>query len=1368
MRRLGARYRRLVALSAAAAGVLGSMQASRAGTYDWDADGAPPASGNDTGTPANNVWDTTSPRWNDPNSPATDIAWPNTAADVARFAGNAGTVNLGAPITAGGLTFNVDGYTIANGGVGANTLTLNANSTITVTNATDTATISAVLTGNATTSFNGVNTASTTAFVKAGDGTLSLTGTNTFPGDVVINAGTVRVANANGLSTFNPPAGSGGTPAASGSTANPATRVILNGANAQLLVDAGYDANAGSSFDEFLFTGVGGAINVTSGTLLLNDAGQFGDLTGGTSNASTIFKKAGAGTVQLAKAFTFSGSVLVTDGKLILSSDNGDLGTGTNAITINGGTVDLQITPTGTKTYTIQGTGFNNSGALIASTGAGVAGAITLTGSASVGGNGQLTLGAITESPASSGFSLTKIGTGLTILNASDGYTGNTIITGGTLRDTTGTSLPNTSGTLLGNVSINNGVLETRGTLNNALGTGANQFQFTGGGTNSAGLSANGATLAVNFGGSGAELTWGASTFNPGTLVLNGTTAANALTLANGLDLASASRTISTGANTATINGLIRTASGTAGLTKTGAGTLILGNTANSYNGVTSINAGVLSGAVLTDTGNSSFGTGNITFTGAGTLQYTGTAATTLSTRTVTVGAQNATFDVPNATTGNGLELNQTITGNNANTLTKTGNGIFTLSGTGDNASVILNATGGTTLLNKASASGIHAVAGISNISSGATVRIASTATGGDQIYGGNATSTAGLVNIGGGTLDLNAASEGLARLTGFGTITNSAVAGTTSTLTLGETNATGSSYAGAINDGASGGKVAVVKTGTGTQSLSGTSNFTGGLSINQGTVTSYAPTDLGNGTVSLNGGTLSIAGGTVSGFGVNGTGYTLNGGPTVTSDALTITTAAGSLARTAYFNNKVDVRSFNTSFHYVASNSATGADGFTFVLQNQGLTAVGGSGGSKGYAGITPSVAIIFNIYNQDNAGVGSNGALNNLQAATNTISLDNVDITATYNGTQLSFAVNGVAVGSPLTVNIPSILGSNSAFMGFTGGTGGANSVQTISNFSYTPTLAPVAYTAPMVVQPGTTSGLDLTGPSTITLGTLSIGSGSTLNVTGASTGTNATYAMTVGATALSGAATINVANNGAGLGTLVVGDVTGGSNALTKGGPGTLNLAGAGTSTTGTLSATAGVLAINTTLTASSVSIQSGATLGGSGTITGPITIASGGTVAPGNSPGVLKLTGNGGSVLSMTTGSTYAVDIGPSNAPGDPNGVDQIKVLPGSGSAAGDITITGATLSLTEFNGGPTAGNYVIIDNGTTGATFGAFSNSTGTFANGATYTVLYNQNADGDGQLNDVVLSVVPEPNTLVFAALAMGAGLLVRRRRIAR
>jgi outer membrane autotransporter protein len=100
------------------------------------------------------------------------------------------------------------------------------------------------------------------------------------------------------------------------------------------------------------------------------------------------------------------------------------------------------------------------------------------------------------------------------------------------------------------------------------------------------------------------------------------------------------------------------------------------------------------------------------------------------------------------------------------------------------------------------------------------------------------------------------------------------------------------------------------------------------------------------------------------------------------------------------------------------------------------------------------------------------------------------------------------------------------------------------------------------------------------------------------------------------------------------------TGGS--LVKVGTGTLTLSGINTYT-GATTVNAGTLIVNGSIASSAVTVNAGATLAGIGTV-GATTIMSGGTFAPGNSPGTMTVQGN----LAFQSGAIYLVQVNPATA------------------------------------------------------------------------------------------------------------------------
>ena len=119
-------------------------------------------------------------------------------------------------------------------------------------------------------------------------------------------------------------------------------------------------------------------------------------------------------------------------------------------------------------------------------------------------------------------------------------------------------------------------------------------------------------------------------------------------------------------------------------------------------------------------------------------------------------------------------------------------------------------------------------------------------------------------------------------------------------------------------------------------------------------------------------------------------------------------------------------------------------------------------------------------------------------------------------------------------------------------------------------------------------------------------------------------------------------NLDLSGVGNGT-VNGNITDGSGANVLG----VIMSGTGTWTlngdnrwTGTTSVNAGTLLVHGRLAgAGAVNVARGATLGGTGSIAGAVTVASGGRLAPGASPGTLTLSGT----LTLAAGSTTSVEL-----------------------------------------------------------------------------------------------------------------------------
>ena len=195
-------------------------------------------------------------------------------------------------------------------------------------------------------------------------------------------------------------------------------------------------------------------------------------------------------------------------------------------------------------------------------------------------------------------------------------------------------------------------------------------------------------------------------------------------------------------------------------------------------------------------------------------------------------------------------------------------------------------------------------------------------------------------------------------------------------------------------------------------------------------------------------------------------TGLKLNGSTVNTDDSrLQLTNGGLNEAGSVFWSQPVGISSFTTQFIFQLSNAV--ADGFTFTIQNVGPTALGSSGAALGYAPIKKSVAIKFDLYSNsgegtDSTGVYINGAVPTVPAVDMTSSGillrsgDGMLATMTYNGTTLTMVLTDVVTNKTFTltkaINIPATVGANTAYVGFTGGTGGLSSSQKILSWTYT----------------------------------------------------------------------------------------------------------------------------------------------------------------------------------------------------------------------------------------------------------------------------------------------------------------------------
>ena len=634
---------------------------------------------------------------------------------------NATALGSGA-VTVNGGTLDLGGnnLTTANFGGSGGTVSLGA-ATLTASN-TSGSTFAGAITG-------------TGGLVKTGSSYLTLSGSNNYSGGTMINAGTIYLT------------GSGTVGTASGSItiSNADSTATLDLRNAQTRTGTITMIGQGARLASGDVNNPGSVIN--NGNALEFGGGQITVSVSGTGGLNVT----GGGTINSSNSYTGATTISGTTGwygtdQLFVNNANA-LGAASGDLTISGGTVNLQsntMTRSGNVT---------------------VSGGIIENGTLSKSGSNFVLQGGVVNASLAGTAGLIKSTTNGASLNAANSYTGGTTISGGTLYVGSSGTLGDASsdvtvsgtgsgatlvvldlrnqqtrtGTIMitnqdariitggGGSIVNNGVPFQFGGGSLELGvSGTGGMLVTGGGSISSSNSYTGATtISGTAGWYGTDTFFVANTNALGSASADLTISGGTVSLMSNTITRSGNVTISGGyVHTGTISksggnyniqaGVIEAVlAGTAGLTKSGNGTLVLSGN-NTYSGGTSISNGVVS--VSAD---NSLGTvpewptaGNVTLN-LGTLLITESFSMNTN-RGMALGSFGGTIEVA---VSKAFSYGGIAAGNGA--LTKSGNGTFTLYGA-NTFSGATTVSAGTLELASMSGSALNSTASVSVVSGAA------------------------------------------------------------------------------------------------------------------------------------------------------------------------------------------------------------------------------------------------------------------------------------------------------------------------------------------------------------------------------------------------------------------------------------------------------------------------------------------------------------------------------------------------------------------------------------------------------------------------------------------------------------------------
>jgi hypothetical protein len=298
--------------------------------------------------------------------------------------------------------------------------------------------------------------------------------------------------------------------------------------------------------------------------------------------------------------------------------------------------------------------------------------------------------------------------------------------------------------------------------------------------------------------------------------------------------------------------------------------------------------------------------------------------------------------------------------------------------------------------------------------------------------------------------------------------------------------------YAGAQTVSISGPAGATIYyTTNGQQPTSSSSRYTGPISVSSSEVVQAVAIGAGytDSSVAVANYQIASAGAPLinfpNGFAAASNLVTVNGSAKFNGSALQLTDSGTAEVGSAWYAVPVNVQSFTTNFTLQLSNPQ--ANGMTFTIQNQppassdgsilyvsggpnalGVNANGlgysGSTGSGGQvAGLLSSVAVKFDLYagSGNTTGLYTNGAdpsQNSIDMTSSGLNLHSgnpLNVTLAYNGTTLAMTITDTKTKASFSkswaINIPATVGGNTAYVGFTGATGGLTAVQDVESWTY-----------------------------------------------------------------------------------------------------------------------------------------------------------------------------------------------------------------------------------------------------------------------------------------------------------------------------